>query len=270
MLSVVIPVRNVPEATDECIARIKENSFGATEIIVVDNGSETPYYNPAAHTIYHEKNIGYWPALLSGIKEAKSNVILTMHNDVFIYEGGFNRRIMNHFAADPYLAMAGFFGSRGVGINGGRAWPEGNMLGKKYGGKQSEHGHILTTAYPSVVFDSLAMIMRRDYLYMIDYANMPMHHWTDRLLALNFVAEGFHCLTIGIGFDHGGGWTSTVTGTQNTAMEDWCKAKGLEFDTSWDYTLYEYGRKAFERKFREIVPMGNSLWVDDKWRYSAQ
>lgn len=247
MLSIVLPVSNLHEYTQECIDLLREHATGEIEIIVVDNASTPPYALDNVKVLRNETNIGFWPSLLQGIAAATNNIVLCMHNDVFIHERGYDGRLLNQFATDPKLAIAGFFGARGVQDNGARLHPESNMLGLLYGTPGNLHGHYQDGTFPAVVFDSLAMCFNRDLLYTIDYETIPPHHWTDRLVTLRLLQKGYHALTVGIAFDHGGGFTSSAP-VYGTFAEDWCKARGLEKGESWDLTLYRVGETMFKQE----------------------
>jgi GT2 family glycosyltransferase len=273
MLSIVIPVRNVEDATNECIDDLLYfSSFKDTvEIIVVDNGSDVPYTHDEVITIRNEKNVGFWPAMLQGIEHASSEYVLCMHNDVFVWEHEYDSRIVTAFENDPLLGAVGFFGGRGVGLNGGRGHPEGNMLGRKYGTSQEYHGHILTGSHPAVVFDSLAIAIRKSHLEHVSRETLPPHHWTDRLLCLRMIKAGFRCLTLGIAFDHGGSFTAIGTNSLNTFTEEWCKDRNLEMVGSWDNTLYLYGQRMFEDEMKAFIPANHTqLWVTADWNYHAR
>lgn len=269
MLSIVIPVFNAQEMTDECIDNLQQHATGDLDIIVVDNGSPVPYKRDGIRIIYNEENKGFWPSLQQGIAEAYSDIVMTLHNDVLIWEHNFDIRILSHFSKDHLLAIAGLFGASGVGIDGGRGNPESNMLGKKYGTSGTLHGALLTGSHPAVVFDSLCMIFRKRHLELLDPDSLPMHHWCDRLVTLRAVLKGLHCLTIGIAFDHGGGYTSTKVGTKNNAMEDFCKKNNIPFTESWDLSLYMYGLGMFQKEFRAAInhPEAKVLWVNEAYQY---
>ena len=184
MISVVIPMSNMIELTDECIETLLDTASDEVEIIVIDNASEKEYTHPHATVLRNDKNIGFCPSMLEGIAFSSNNHVLCMHNDVFILEKGWNNRLLSHFSLDHKLAIAGLFGAAGVGIDGGRGNPMGNMVGKKYGMNIKDHGILLTDSHPSVVFDSLAMCYRKDYFYQLKPEELPMHHWCDRLITL--------------------------------------------------------------------------------------
>lgn len=266
-ISIVIPVCNVEEATDRCIQNLLTMAAKRPEIIIIDNASNVPYANKNCTVIRNEKNAGYWPSMLQGINAAKHNIVMTMHNDVLIWQQRYDEIITAYFDMDDDLAIAGLFGGSGVGLDGGRGNPMGNMLGKEWGMNIRDHGHLMTTAHPAVVFDSLTMIFDRTKLVQVEYRNIPPHHWTDRLITLRLIKAGFHALCIGIAFDHGGSFTAVGSTTLNTFTEDWCKAYGLELDQTWDYTLYKYGEAIFKQEFLEITKGAGELWVNQQYEY---
>ena len=102
-LSIVIPCYNEDESIPVLIERIRETYQPGTEIILVDNGStdETPTVlnkeleavkSLSILSIRIGKNIGYGHGIMSGIKEAKGEVIAWTHADMQtdindVYEG---------------------------------------------------------------------------------------------------------------------------------------------------------------------------------------
>ena len=91
MLSIVIPVFNQLDMTEECIRAVLETTPDC-EIIVVDNGS-----NPAFHwgfvqmqevkVIRNEENKGFPVAVNQGIRAAKGDIICLLNNDVIVTPG---------------------------------------------------------------------------------------------------------------------------------------------------------------------------------------
>lgn len=275
MLSIVIPITNLHEVTDECITNLRAHAVGKVEVIVVDNASTPPYTSTTLYTSEHAKiirnevNVGFWPSMLQGIKQASSQHVLCMHNDVFIWEHGYDQRILNAFA-DEKTAAVGLFGGRGLSIDGGRGLPESNMLGQKYGTHGSLHGNLLTNTHPAVIFDSLAIAVDSVKLNTID-CTLPPHHWTDRLLCLRLLRAEYHLQTVGVGFDHGGSFTSNTQGSLHTFAEEWCARNGIplhpdiEQGTNWDYTLYMYGKRIFEDEFRAFTVENGYLYANSVW-----
>jgi len=88
MLSIVIPVYNNQELTQECITAIRENTRDC-ELIIIDNGSTPPMAKPWAGfidvtLIRNEENLGFPKAVNQGIRAAKGDVIILLNNDVIV------------------------------------------------------------------------------------------------------------------------------------------------------------------------------------------
>jgi hypothetical protein len=206
--------------------------------------------------------------MVQGIEAATSSYVLCMHNDVFVWEYGWDVRITDAFERDALIGAVGFFGGRGVSRDGGRIHPEGNMLGAMYGTPQRMHGYTLEDEHPAVVFDSLAIAVRKSALPSFAWKELPPHHWTDRLLCLNLLIAGYRCLTVGVGFDHGASFTAD-TAVMSTFTEDWCTQNGIApIDRNYDKALDTYGKVLFQQLFDQCVPRPyTTLWVTEDWTY---
>ncbi|MHB8110498.1 MAG: glycosyltransferase [Syntrophorhabdaceae bacterium] len=91
MISIVIPVFNNLEMTEECIQTIIETT-PACEIIVVDNGSDPAFHwgfvsMHDVRIIRNEENKGFPVAVNQGIRAAKGETIILLNNDVFVTPG---------------------------------------------------------------------------------------------------------------------------------------------------------------------------------------
>ena len=88
MKSIIIPVFNHHDMTNECIYAVMETTQDC-EIIVVDNGSNPPYKPPFTGfadclIIRNEENMGFPAAVNQGIKQAKGDIIILLNNDVIV------------------------------------------------------------------------------------------------------------------------------------------------------------------------------------------
>lgn len=90
-LSVIIPVYNNLEMTQECIAAVRANTQDY-EIVIVDNGSEPPIDGA---TVRNETNLGFPVAVNQGIKAAKGEVIVLLNNDCVVSQG-WSERLLYH------------------------------------------------------------------------------------------------------------------------------------------------------------------------------
>ena len=91
MISIIIPVWNGLEMTQECIQAIMENTEDY-EIICIDNGSNPPFKPPFTgfnelRVIRNEKNEGFPIAANQGIRDAKGDVIVLFNNDIICTPG---------------------------------------------------------------------------------------------------------------------------------------------------------------------------------------
>lgn len=87
MISIIIPVHNQHEMTQQCVESIRANTSNY-EIIFIDNGSDpscedVPWHGQTT-TIRNEENLGFPKAVNQGIEAAKGNVIAILNNDCII------------------------------------------------------------------------------------------------------------------------------------------------------------------------------------------
>jgi len=99
MVSIIIPIYNQHDMTQECIAAILDDpGIGDYEIILIDNGSFpiiTPPFSGFVDitVIRNEENRGFPIAVNQGIRAAKGDSILLLNNDVITPMGAINRLV---------------------------------------------------------------------------------------------------------------------------------------------------------------------------------
>lgn len=97
MLSIIIPVYNQHDMTDECIQAVRENTSDY-ELIIIDNGSEPAIKKPFTGfvdttVIRNEKNLGFPVAVNQGIRAANGDIIILLNNDVIVTPGWSERLV---------------------------------------------------------------------------------------------------------------------------------------------------------------------------------
>ena len=104
MISIVVPVFNNHDFTDECLRAVIDNT-ASCEIIVVDNGSDPPYRPPFSgfmetKLIKNDTNLGYPVAVNQGIRAASGDTIILLNNDVIVTPDWAERltRLLDDFA----------------------------------------------------------------------------------------------------------------------------------------------------------------------------
>src|SRR5690554_4962496 len=125
-LSVVIPVHNVHNVTFGCLENLNAVSKTKPEVIVIDNGSEEPFVAPDLYpsirvrVVRNPNNTGVWPTFRQGLESTDAEIIAFIHNDLYIYEEGWDKRLIDAFKQDAQLALVGFIGSNEQDRDGGR------------------------------------------------------------------------------------------------------------------------------------------------------
>ena len=111
--SIIIPVFNKVELTQQCLVHLEEVTKGLTyEVIVIDNGStdDTPVFLASlggdVRIIRNEENLGFAKACNQGAREAKSRYLVFLNNDT-IPKDGWLQALVDEVEANPDVAVVG-------------------------------------------------------------------------------------------------------------------------------------------------------------------
>lgn len=221
-----LPVVEGHELTAVAIDHIMKNRhFKNTKVVIIDNGSDKPYEsdNPDVHVIRNEENIGFYQPLKQ-LYDAypDEEIIGIMHNDLMLYEPGFDLRMLTEFGHDPQLGLIGLCGSREVDERGGRgAYTVCNFMGREvpvgdqiWRGQDPSAGRRIEGIEPAIVLDSLFMLFRRDVIPHLvrddeKWEDITLAHFYDRIWPIRTIEAGYHVVTMGSDNDHIGGMTTT-------------------------------------------------------------
>jgi len=140
MLSIVIPILNQHEMTQDCILAIRKYTSIDYELIIVDNGSDPPFQAPfmgyvPITMIRNEINEGFPKAVNQGIKASSGENIILLNNDVIVTPGAFDRLAewletfdiigpMTNYSAKMQAVQAPFYGSKEALNNIAEEWAE--------------------------------------------------------------------------------------------------------------------------------------------------
>ena len=230
----------------------KEN----TEILVIDNGSTDgtaeflerfifPYF-PDHRIIRHEENQGVIASMNEITREVKGDVIAILHNDVYVFEYGWDRRVIKEFADDPKLGLAGFLGAEGVGHTGGRMHTTSNML------EAEIHGNRVAGVNKAIIFDGLALIGRKamfDQVGGFD-TGYTYHHFYDRDISLASHFAGWTNKVIGVACHHRSGITAN-----RAQYQTWIDQKMGTQNFSGDKASYDASERYFIEKWKGKLPI---------------
>jgi len=86
MISIIIPVFNNHEMTEQCVESIRNNTEDY-ELTIIDNGSTPPVNIDCDLTIRNNKNTGFPVAVNHGILESTGDIICLLNNDTVVTPG---------------------------------------------------------------------------------------------------------------------------------------------------------------------------------------
>lgn len=308
-LSVIFSVFNQQDLAYGTIRTAIQNLSGdiETEIIVLDNGSKEPVGDygekgrvvpiieatkfenfaanladmpPETKTCFlkayrKEKNVGVYPTFWWGLEVATGDILAFPHSDLFIWEKGWDKRVVNEFEANKNLGLIGFIGSNEIDGSGGRGMgTTSNFQGMTYfsgvaaenprtwiGSPAEPHGARNPGLTKAAVVDGCMMIFPRAVLASIaQRENFPPHHFYDRLLSCEVREKGYEMAVLGIGCDHISGQTVNQEPGYDDMAREWCEAHGLAKGEAhnWDTVIYREAERQWLEEYRDqkhLVPI---------------
>lgn len=257
-LSLCIPVMNQLEDTKVSwgchLGTIIDKAN--TQIVVIDNGStdgtqeflERFIFPHFPDHIYHrnEENVGVLKSMNQCIEKSNGDVVAILHNDVNVFEIGWDKRVMGEFYKDQLLGLAGFLGAQGCMPDGGRMNTVSNLL------EAEIHGERVTGTKRVAIFDGLSLIGRRKMFEEVDGfdTDYTYHHFYDRDISLESLFAGWHNLMIGVLCHHRSGVTAN-----RPEYQTWISQKmGTEGFTG-DKASYDASDSYFKQKWASKLPI---------------
>lgn len=258
---------------------------GDVELILIDNGSAEDYDEQKhlkSGTFFRvvkqrfDHNIGVLPTYKAALGLCTTDIICYIHSDVLIHQTAWNVMIDSAFSQDELLGLAGFFGARGVGTDGGRDYSMSNMQGSVWGKcdchplAAHHHGTHITSPEAAGVLDGLAMIFRRSCLEHLihdtdafDEWRSP-HHFYDKILSMKCIDLGYHLAVIPVGFDHYSGATANHSETYKDTMNQWLEAHGHAQEG--DHGIYKLAEQQMFQEFGGRLPLRVAHDHSNNWR----
>lgn len=276
-LSIIIPVISQPGETKLCLDLLLQNSETNPEIIIIDNGGKEKFADNfpellgKVKLIRHEENIGLLSSVKEGIKQASNDIVMFTHNDVYIYDKGWDTRVLDEFKKDEHLGLLSFCGGTGLAPGGGRIGFSSNMQGRSHTLHTGEeinlsnakvHGRKMNDyeVMDSAVVDGCVMILDKKVvekcggIYQMT-EGLTEHHFYDKQISVEIILNGFRVKTLGIPFDHQGG----VTSIRGEFM-DWAKVQQKKDGERYQNVdagsyLYRLSEDAFLKKYNPKLPV---------------
>lgn len=257
-----LPVLNGKPLTTECVKHLADTVVDPENfrLVIVDNNS-SPRYDEKfdvpfeVDIITNSVNMGFYYPIRQLQERYDDAIIAVMHNDVFIWEKGWDDRLRDAFE-DDYVGIVGFCGSDEVDPAGGRgAGTMCNFRGEK--GQLQEHtGKRVTGEETAVILDSMFMAFWADIIPDLEIdENVPLAHFVDKVLPIRALRLGFKTLVLGVEIDHMGG--QTLVGEQQFEMDAraWCARQGLPIvNDNGGLSLYLESELRFKVECAEYIP----------------
>lgn len=236
-LVVGVPVMNQQEVTQNFLKLLRENQDGECPVIFVDNGSKPKLRDwiigleSQDFVIRNEENVGLLQAVNQIYKIAKdyqADYVFYTHNDVMIYEKGWNKkieRIINQANEEAKIlghvgkvGVAGFYGAKGIGTNDIYRSPYSmqqmirlenvsncNRMDANHGYRNIRSGEYEDVA----VMDGFSLIVSVELLNRLGGfdRSYPPHHMYDNDICLESLDKGYRNIVIACDAQHLGGRT---------------------------------------------------------------
>lgn len=227
--------------------------------VIIDNGSDKPYkytdyqgkYPFDVIVVRNPKNIGYYQPILQVEEMATdADIVGLIHNDVIIYEQGWDSRVTQSFATSPFVGMIGFVGSDQVDAIGGRGG--GTMCfyrGEK--GQSQAAGLRIHDLRPAIILDSVVMLMRAYVVPLLGVTTeTPLCHFVDKVWPMRLFVAGHKTAVLGVEMDHIGGMTSTDDAF-NVSAKEWATKHGQAEAEDPGMAVYLDAERRFLSEFRD-------------------
>lgn len=238
-LAIVIPIINQKEITNETLKRFKETQTNNDNLyVIVDNGSKESAREWIIGltgndlVIRNDENVGLVKALNQAyqvLKNSDIDYIFYTHNDVVMYEQGWDTKVLSVLENEnrqKVVGVAGFYGAKGIGTGDIYKSPyrmqqmirlenvsDCNRMDKLHGYRNIYNGICEDVA----VMDGFSLIVNMDLLNQLGGfdRNYPPHHMYDNDICLESYDKGYRNIVIAMDCEHLGGRTDV--------NEDWSK-----------------------------------------------
>lgn len=272
-LTIFVPFMNNLRFGMPMMGNLKYNTSEEVEWLVVDNGSTDPveqyirnYIKPKRlNFIRFEENQGLMATNKIAYENCTTDLLMLLHNDVFIYEKSWDQRIIRYFEMIPNLGIAGFFGAQGCLSDGGRLQivsgvkDQGQVAGLSNMLEAEIHGQRLKKEWsPCAIFDSFAMVINMNLLRKTKGFDMSykFHHFYDRDISLESLRHGYRNIIVNVPCHHVGSLTA-----QDPEYQKWqLKVMGNATDS---IEIHNINKKQFEEKWKEVLP----ICIGDDFRF---
>lgn len=256
-MSIIIPVMGQVHETKGIVKLLLALATTAHETLIINNSIDPAqkalwkafieaYLKPQnLNYIENPDNIGMVQTMQQGYKKSTGDILAYFHSDVFLYENGWDAKVMKYFEKMPDLGLVGFFGQRGMHGRAGREDCMSNML------EAEIHGRRMTAEYEYVIAtDGFSIICRRQ---MLDKGNgfdqdYEYHHVYDKNIGMDCWDRGYKAICVNMSCHH---WSGKSANSPN--YQAWINQK-MESETGDQETMTR-NLNLFDQKWAHCLPV---------------
>jgi len=270
-LTLAIPIMNQLHDAKGPLGTFRFNTSDDVEWMIIDNGSTDPveefvrrFLKPKRlKYIRNEENIGLVKTMQQAYENCETEILAISHNDVFIYEKDWDKRVLSYFKEIPKLGAASFFGAQGCGPRGERIQdipmylPPTTMAGMSNLLEGELHGFILEKEWhPCAIFDGLIMIFSMEMLKKGNGFDQRYyyHHIYDRDASLESIRRGYNNIVVNVPCHHLCGLTAN-----RSEYQSWVDKKVNKQNFTGDKWTHDTNSDLFEQKWKDVLP----IYVND-------
>jgi hypothetical protein len=184
------------------------------------------------------------------------DILMFIHDDVEVYEEGWDSKIMKFMDKHPECGMVGFGGASGLGTD--------DLYKTRYDYHQlarinfmsnlrdaEDHGQRITEPVPCAVLDGFCQIIRREAYNAVGgwraIKSMGLQfHCYDTAMACMLAEKGWGVWVLPIECHHLGGRTSC-----SPQYDGWLRKQGIKGDKQ----VHEEAHKVIYNRFKAILPL---------------
>ena len=255
-LSIITPTL-LPGQLEKTLPDWQRLAAGDFQTVVIDNGGLHGLVVEHAmdgllidHLVTNEFTVGPTRAYEQGRAVASGDIHGYIHDDVTIYEQGWDTRVLAEFD-DPAVGVVGFGGGTIHGAPELYKTPYKLTQLARFGYRSNTddaetHGQRFTGACDVAVLDGYAMFARRELLEKCEgwpTDALPFHVY-DYWLCCVAHRYGYRVRVVGVRCQHGGGQSSTTP-----IHQDWAAKLGTS-----DQGLHTDGHRWLYDNFRDVLP----------------
>ena len=270
-LAILIPVMNQFEITEQALRFHLDNT--TSDIYLLDNNSDEDLsLYLQAKSLLSERVIviknfdfgGPYNSLFTFLNlklPKRYELIAYLHSDMFVYDAGWDERVLETFQKHSKLGVLGFIGSDEIDALGGRGLGTvSNFMGKQTGkweGSPAEvHGKRITDYRKAAVVDGCVMIFRKKIFNDVyERAYFPPHHFYDRLLCCEAIENGYEVGVLGVACDHISGQTANQESKYHDQAREWLQRHKVSWSLNPDHGIYQEAERQFLHEYRDMKKM---------------